>query len=420
MMRALPNPAFDLLRSFRRRVLDQLRKRLGSDPPRLRLVFWDGDVFDLAPEPTVTIHVRSSKVIRYLLTGNMRRLGDAYASRDLDVDGCIDEILRQGLKLADQIGRIPFVARLTRPLGLIQKRHSRRQDAAAIGYHYDVSNEFYRLWLDRNMIYSCAYFRTGTEDIDTAQRQKLVHICRKLRLAPNERLLDIGCGWGGLIRFAASRYGVRGTGVTLSSEQYRYAKEQALAENLADRVEFRLQDYRDIAGPASFDKIVSVGMYEHVGLANHRLYFETVARLLKPGGIFLNQGIVSGDPDARVKGPPGGEFVDRHVFPGGELPHVSGLLRAVASSGLEPVDLEDLRPHYAQTLLLWSQRLEAHAGSAVRHAGPERFRIWRVYLPAMAHAFNQGWLSVVQVIANKPLNAGMAPRPWTREYQYPD
>ncbi|MGH6849189.1 MAG: class I SAM-dependent methyltransferase [Methylocella sp.] len=407
--------------SLRRQALGYLQRRLAGDPVPIRLVLWDGEAFDLAPAPTVTITIRSRAVLRLLLTGNMGRLGDAYAAGDLTVDGPIEDVLRSGLKLADRIGKSAAFSRLAQLAALaarVRRRHSRRADAAAISHHYDVSNDFYGLWLDRNMIYSCAYFRTGSEDIDTAQEQKLEHICRKLRLSPGERLLDIGCGWGGLLRFAALRYGVSGVGVTLSAEQHRFATEWNLAEGLADRVEFRLQDYRDIPGASCFDKIVSVGMYEHVGLANQLLYFQIIARLLKPGGVLLNHGIVVTDAEARAQGPPGGEFIDRHVFPGGELPHVSGLLYEVARSGLEPVDMEDLRPHYAQTLLHWSRRLETHASEACRLAGPERFRVWRVFLPGMALAFDRGWLSVVQVLAYKPLPAAMAPRPWTRGYQY--
>ena len=404
--------------SLRRRVLSFVQRQLSDNPPPIRLIFWDGEFFDLAPAPSVTITIRTRAVLRLLLTGRMDRLGDAYVAGDLVVEGSIEEVLRCGVSLADRIGISSTLSRLGRLAALTRPRHSRRADAAAISHHYDVSNDFYKLWLDRNMIYSCAYFRTGRENIDAAQEQKLEHICRKLRLNPGERLLDVGCGWGGFLRFAALHYGVSGVGVTLSAEQHRFAKEQIAAEHLADRLEIRLEDYRDIPGTACFDKIASVGMYEHVGLANQPLYFQTIARLLKPGGILLNHGIVVTDPQARAKGPPGGEFIDRHVFPGGELPHVSSLLYEIARSGLEPVDMEDLRPHYAKTLLHWSRRLEAHASEACQFAGQQCFRIWRMFLPGMAYAFDHGWLSVVQVVAYKPHPTSMARRPWTRAYQY--
>lgn len=410
--------AYSTLRTIRSRLLTYLQERLGEDPPTVRLVFWDGDAFDLAPAPTIAITIGSCAVLRHLLSGDMSRLADAYVKGDLAVNGSIEEILRNGVKLADRIGRSATASRFLHLAALTPRRHSRRLDAAAIAYHYDVSNDFYRLWLDQNMIYSCAYFHAENDDIDTAQLQKLEHICRKLRLAPGERLLDIGCGWGGLLRFAASRYAVSGVGVTLSAQQYNCARDWIAAEHLADRLELRLQDYRDIPGVACFDKIASVGMYEHVGRGNQQLYFNTIARLLRPGGVFLNHGIVTTQPDAGPQGPAGGDFIDRYVFPGGELPHISSVLYNIARSGLEPVDFEDLRPHYAQTLRHWSRRLEARAEEACRLAGPERFRIWRVFLPAMAYAFDRGWLSVVQVLAYKPLPKGMAPRPWTRMYQY--
>jgi cyclopropane-fatty-acyl-phospholipid synthase len=206
--------------------------------------------------------------------------------------------------------------------------------------------------------------------------------------------------------------------VTLSEAQHAYARAEAAAAGLADRLEFRLQDYRDIPGEGSFDKIVSVGMYEHVGIANLPLYFATVARLLRDGGVALNHGITAGDRDGQAQGPPGGEFIDRYVFPGGELPHVSRVLYEMAGCGLEPVDVEDLRPHYPETLLRWVRRLEAEKARAIETAGIERYRIWRIYMAGMALAFDRGWLSVCQVLACKPERGRPAPRPWTRQYQF--
>jgi cyclopropane-fatty-acyl-phospholipid synthase len=278
-------------------------------------------------------------------------------------------------------------------------RHSKARDAAAIRYHYDVSNAFYRLWLDRNMVYSCAYFETGDEDLDTAQEQKLDHLCRKLRLQPGDRLLDIGCGWGGLLCWAATRYGIVGVGITLSDQQFAYARDRVAADGLAGQIEIRRQDYREVSGEAIFDKIVSVGMYEHVGIANLPLYFASIARLLRPGGLALNHGITAADRDGAAQGPPGAEFIDRFVFPDGEVPHTSRVLYEVAEAGLEILDVEDLRPHYPQTLLRWVRRLESQREWAIAAAGSERYRIWRMYMAGMAHAFDCGWLSVCQVLA---------------------
>ena len=415
--------------SLRRCLLQHLRDRIAGTPLPLRVAFWDGEAFDFSPTPKITIAIRSRRVMRLFLTGNMARLGDAYVEGDLTVDGRLQDILEVGIEIAERIGRLPLVQRaaklgpLVRSLARLGVRahartHDRKNDAKAIGYHYDVSNEFYALWLDPQMIYSCAYFRTGAEDIATAQEQKLDHICRKLRLRPGDRLLDIGCGWGGLLRWAARHYGVSGVGVTLSRQQHEYAEKRCAAEGLTDRVEFRLQDYRDVPGEACFDKIVSVGMYEHVGIANLPLYFATIARLLTPGGVALNHGICVTDRDGHADGPPGGEFIDRYVFPGGELPHISKVLYEIAGSGLEITDMEDLRPHYPPTLLRWVRRLEANRDAAVRIAGEQRYRIWRMYMAGMAHAFDRSMLIVAQVLATKPGPDGMAARPWTRVSQY--
>ncbi len=401
-------------------VLSRLQRRLGGSSLPLRLVFWNGAALAFGPTPTVTIILRSPHVLRMFLTGNIDRLGQAYVEGEIGVEGRLQDVLHVGIAVAESLGRVPLVRHAAPLVARFRPRHTRRRDAAAIGYHYDVSNEFYALWLDRHMVYSCAYYRTGDETLDVAQEQKLDHICRKLRLAPGHTLLDIGCGWGGLLHWAASRCGIGGVGVTLSQRQHEYAQARIVAAGLADRVEIRLQDYRDIPGEACFDRIVSVGMYEHVGIANLPAYFGVIARLLKPGGVALNHGITVSDRDGHAGGPPGGEFIDRYVFPGGELPHISRVLYEIAGSGLEVTDVEDLRPHYPPTLLHWLGRLEASRDGVIRTAGEQRYRIWRMYLAGMAYAFDRGLLSVAQVLACKADNAGMAPRPWTREHQYGD
>ncbi len=268
------------------------------------------------------------------------------------------------------------------------------------------------------MLPNTAYFHSGDEDIDTAQEQKLAHICRKLRLSEGESLLDIGCGWGGLLIWAAQRHGIRGVGITLSQAQAELARARVAEAGLADRVEIRLQDYRDVPGTACFDKIVSIGMVEHVGTANLPVYFATIARLLKPGGLLLNHGITAADREGRAQGPPGGEFIDNLVFPGGELAHVSRVLFELSGAGLEMLDVEDLRPHYPRTLLCWVRRLQVAEAEAIAAAGDERYRIWRMFMAGMAYAFDADWMGVAQVLAAKPLPNGPAPRPWTRHYQY--
>jgi len=404
--------------SLRHRFLVRLGERFAGAPPSLRIKFWDGETFDFTAAPRVTIALNTPRLMRRFLSGDIAGLARAYVRGEIEVEGRLQDVLDIGIGIAEQLGR----SRMLRSLGRLAAhrpfRHSRARDAAAIAYHYDVSNEFYRLWLDRLMIYSCAYFISGEEDLDTAQEQKLDHICRKLRLAPGQRLLDIGCGWGGLLCRAAQCYGIEGVGITLSDQQFAYARERVAKLGLAGRVEIRRQDYRELEMAAGFDRVVSVGMYEHVGIANLPRYFATIARLLRPSGLALNHGITATRRDGQPQGPPGGEFIDEFVFPGGELPHISRVLYEIAGAGLEILDMEDLRPHYPPTLLHWVRRLDEARDAAIAAAGIERYRIWRIYMAGMACAFDRGWLSLCQTLAQKPLAEGPAPRPWTRAYQY--
>jgi cyclopropane-fatty-acyl-phospholipid synthase len=372
---------------------------------------WNGRRFSPLGNPPVTLRVLRDAA-RRLAGADLADLGEAYVEGEVDIIGPIDEALRAAEKLVRATGKAA--------LGHLPRfvRHSRHSDREAIQYHYDVSNDFYRLWLDRRMVYSCAYFKTGEEDIDAAQVQKLDHICRKLRLAPGDRFLDVGCGWGALILHAAQHYGVRATGVTLSDNQFRLAQERIREAGLADRCEVRLQDYREIPGAGVFDRIASVGMFEHVGLKNLPVYFGAIERLLAPGGIVLNHGITSVDPDSREVGLGAGEFIDKYVFPDGELPHISLVLREMARARLEVMDVETLRLHYARTLGQWSRRLEANLDAARAHAGEKRTRIWRLYLAGCAHAFERDWVTIHQVLATKPADPARNPLPWTRAYMY--
>jgi cyclopropane-fatty-acyl-phospholipid synthase len=406
----LPEPK-DRGAVLRREARRFLCSRLVGDHLPLRLIFWDGDAFDAAPEPRVVVTFGSPRVLNALVGGNFNELAKAYVEGDLAIDGTIDEVVQTGAALAERLDNSPIVRFLNR-LAAILRIRSRRTDAAAERYYYDAPNEFYRLWLDERMMYSCAYFRTGDEDIDVAQTQKLEHVCRKLLLAPGDRLLDIGCGWGGLLHWAAQKHNVSGLGVTLSELQHAYARERLAG----GRIEVRLQDYRDI-GEGVFDKIVSVDMCEYDGPHGLPAYLRKVSTLLRPGGAFLNQGIVTNDHRSGRIGAGGGGFV-KCLFPGGAVSHLSRMISEIAEAGLEVVDVEDLRPHYARTLIEWSRRLDARSDEAIKAAGVERYRIWRIYLAGMAHAFELGWLSVAQVLAYKPAKEALASRPWTREYQY--
>jgi cyclopropane-fatty-acyl-phospholipid synthase len=381
----------------------------------LAIELWNGKRYALGERPTVTLRVPSASAVRYLAHADMAKLGEAYVEGHIDVDGPIGDAIRAAESLARHLsgekkGRLP---------ALLRNLHSKKTDAAAIRYHYDVSNDFYGLWLDRRMVYSCAYFRTGEETIDEAQESKLDHICRKLRLKPGDRFLDIGCGWGALVMHAAERYGVKALGVTLSENQHALANERIRAAGLGERCEVRIQDYRDIPGEGAFDKIASIGMFEHVGLKNLPVYFGAIRRLLADGGIVLNHGITSVDPESRSVGLGAGEFIGKYVFPHGELPHLSLVIKEMGAAGLEVMDAETWRLHYAKTLELWSARLEASLEKARALAGEKRLRIWRAYLAGCAYAFARGWVSIQQVLAVKSTDPRRNPLPWTREYMYP-
>jgi len=268
------------------------------------------------------------------------------------------------------------------------------------------------------MVYSCAYFRTAADTLEQAQVAKLDHICTKLRLAPGERFLDIGCGWGALAMHAAARYGVQATGITLSRNQYELAGERIRAAGLEGRCRVIYEDYRDHAGQECYDKVASVGMFEHVGLANLPTYFATVRRLLRERGLFLNHGITSSDVENRAVGMGGGEFIDRYVFPKGELPHLHRVVRDMSAQDFEVHDVECLRPHYLRTLELWGAAYERNFAAAAAEAGDRTARIWRLYLAGCAHAFEQRWISIYQVLASRQEKPGRADLPLTREWMY--
>ncbi|MPZ43096.1 MAG: methyltransferase domain-containing protein [Betaproteobacteria bacterium] len=383
-------------------------------PVPMRLQLWNGLAYDLGPAPAVTVKVKKPSAVRALVGADFSELGEAFIHELIDVEGSILEAMRAADALVH--GARPHAAtwtRLRRVMG-----HSRKQDARAIEHHYDVSNEFYRLWLDRNMTYSCGYFRSDDDSLDAAQEQKFEHICRKLMLAPGERLLDIGCGWGGLILHAARHHGARALGITLSRNQFEFVRERIAREGLADRCSVELLDYRDVPENEKFDKIASVGMFEHVGLANLPVYFRKIERLLADDGLVMNHGITTMDPKSRAVGLGAGAFIDRYIFPHGELPHLSLAIRAMSEQNLEAVDVESLRYHYARTLDSWASRLESAQAKARDLVGEQRYRTWLVYLAGCAHAFSSGWISLHQILAAKADRKTMKPLLWTREHQY--
>jgi len=399
---------------FSSRLLNRFERRLKAGNVPLAVRLWNGKTLVGQEPPRLTVAVNTPRAVMALAAPTMGRLARCYVEEQIDVDGDARDILRIGEAFSDAVGDVRGGGR--RRLGW--SAHTRLFDRKAIQSHYDVGDDFFGLWLDANRVYSCAYFRRSDDTLEIAQEQKLDHICRKLELAPGQRFLDIGCGWGALVIRAAQRYGVNALGVTLSRNQCDYARARIRELGLDDRCEVRLLDYRDVPEEGGFDKIASVGMFEHVGLKNFPVYFGKIHRLLKPGGRVMNHGITHNWPGQRELGSDIGEFVDRYVFPGGELVHVSEVLAAMSKEGLEPCDVESLRPHYARTLWEWVDRLDHNRAAAVAAASEKIYRVWRIYMAGSAHAFERGWLSVYQVLAGKPRADGALEVPLTREYIY--
>lgn len=378
------------------------------------LVLPDGERVPLSDRTELDIVARNWSGLKALASPTMGSLARHYVHDDLDFTGAARGVVRV---ISDLVGEVSHGRdSLTTRFHLwLNQLHENREN---IRFHYDVSDAFYRLWLDRRMVYSCGYFRRDDDTLEAAQRQKLDHICRKLRLKPGEKFLDIGCGWGALLFHAAERYGVDATGITLSQNQFDHALSEIAARRLEGRVRVELRDYLDLPDEPAYDKIASVGMFEHVGVGRLPVYFGKIQRMLEPGGLALNHGITHNPTHADSLGSGIGAFVDEYVFPGGELTHVAKVIESMAEQGLELLDAEALRPHYAKTLWHWCERLEANGEAARAEVPEETYRVWRIYLAGSAHAFERGWLSLWQLLAGKPRADGSLPHPLTREYMY--
>jgi cyclopropane-fatty-acyl-phospholipid synthase len=392
----------------------ELERALPDRP--FAIEFWDGGRLESTrPGPTMTI--RSPRAIGHALRApGELGLGRAYVCGDIDVDDLDALVALLGrwhpppISVAGRVRLLSSAVRLARmrraapPAAELRPRgatHSRGRDAQAVRHHYDVSNEFFALFLDESMTYSCALFEDGTETLEEAQQAKLELICSKLELEPGQRLLDIGCGWGSLPIHAAMHHDVSALGITLSEPQARLAAERADAAGVGDRVEIRVMDYRDL-GAERFDAIASVGMVEHVGVKQIDEYASHVAAALEPDGRVLNHGIAYVRADPRG-GHVGGEFSNRYVFPDAEVQNLSRMLRAFELAGLETLHVENLHTDYAETLRHWTLRLDEHLEEAEALAGSERLRVWRLYLRAARNGFETGQTAVYQMLCSAPL-----------------
>ena len=391
--------------------------------------FWDGSSWGNTRNPRFVMVLNHPGALRQMFSvASELSFGEAFVRGDFDLEGDIEAAFELGDYLLQREQSIPERMRIgalllklpaaahTETSGGTQLRgavHSRSRDRAAVTYHYDVSNDFYSLWLDRRMVYSCGYFKTGLEGINRAQEQKLEHICRKLRLRPGDHLLDLGCGWGGLMCYAALNFGVQAFGITLSQPQAEFARARFREAGVADRCIVEVCDYRDLDPPQEYDKIVSVGMFEHVGRDLLSEYFRQAWSVLRPGGVFLNHGIAA-SPTMTRRGP---SFMDKYVFPDGDLVPLGTTIQVAESCRFEVRDVESLREHYALTLRRWVRRLEARRVEAVRETNEQAYRIWRLYMAGSAHAFCTGRLNLYQVLLSKPEH-GTTHLPLTREDWY--
>ena len=413
-------------------LLSAIEKKLASLPTPVCLILQDGTRLG-ASNAGVTFAVSDTKVLAHLATGDIGNIGEDYVEGRCEIRGTMRDLMAVAAALLPgspiDTPRLGWFARLMDSI-VSAWRHSIDRDAKQIEFHYDLSDDFYGLWLDPRRVYSCAYYRQPGDSLAQAQEAKLDHICRKLSLRPGERFLDIGAGWGGLLLWAAENYGVDATGITLSRNQHAYVNRLIEQRGLGGRVRMDLLDYRKLDTARPFDKIASVGMFEHVGRAQLQEYFARLRTLLSPGGMIMNHGITAGGVFNPQLGNGMGDFIEKYIFPGGELTNIGNVMTSLAKGGLEALDVENLRPHYARTLWAWSDALESQLDAAAvvlnGEQGARALRAYRLYLAGCAMGFEHGWISLYQILGQH-MPTGRSDEldlpddlayPWRRDYIY--
>lgn len=368
---------------------------------------WDGENLSIGSQPSVTIRLSSEKAFGHIVTKGFTGFGEAFVSGDVQVEGNLQELLRLGI--AAQLDKVDLPLREKFRLlpAHVKSRNTRKQAHRNIAYHYDRGNDFYALYLDSTMTYSCAYFKGNNDSLEQAQVNKYDHIARKLMLGPDETLLDVGCGWGGMLIHAALKYTVRGLGNTISQRQYEYADQKINELGLHNRIQVVFKDYRDLSG--KFDKFVSIGMFEHVGKNSIPKFMRTISRLLKKGGLGLLHTI------GRDTATTGSSWINQYIFPGGYIPELSEIIHQMGEAGFCILDIENLRMHYARTLDLWAENFERNAESVREMSGETFMRTWRLFLHASAAAFKYGDNRLYQILFSNGLNNDV---PITREHLY--
>ena len=391
-----------------KRTLQELLRALSENLPDIpfEVRFWDGDTEAFGSGvPLFTVTFTTREAAKNLLSTGPLGFREDYVSGNINVEGDFQQLLRVCMDPRAQYVKLPLRTRAAVLFQHLASLNTIGRSQRNIARHYDLGDEFFKLYLDESMTYSCAYFRSETDTLEQAQTRKYQHICRKLQLKEGETLVDIGCGWGGMLLYAARHHNVKGLGCTLSDRQTEYAKERLAQEGLQERITVIREDYRNITG--QFDKLVSIGMFEHVGKGFIPSFMEKTKALLKPGGVGLLQTI------GKERHTVGDVWTTRYVFPGSYIPALDHVLRTMGEKGLIPVDIENLRLHYAATLDEWGRRFEANTRKVEQMFGSSFVRMWRMYLNGSAAAFRWGDLRVYQILFTNGLNNSL---PMTREH----